>query len=920
VIGREQERVLIDRLLGDARTGRSGVLLLHGEPGVGKSALLGYALERAEDFHLLQVTGVETEIALAFAGLDQLVRPVLPLAPRLPPRQADALLGALGLSDHVSSDRFLVAAATLSLLSESAEDGPVLCVVDDAHWLDQPSSEVLSFAARRLEAEGVVLLAATRGEPWSGLHSRSIGGLGSENADELLRERGFHVTRDVLARLLEETGGNALALMELAASLSSEQLEGAAPLPRPLRLTPRIEQAFGVQIRKLPEATQTLLLVAAADDTGDLSIVFRAAASLDVDPDALEAAEEAALTKIDGTGRIVFRHPLVRGAVYQGATFTRRTRVHRALAGVLDGEHHVARRAWHLAATAIGPDEHIAHELGSSAELARQRGGYAVAATAFERAGELSASSSDRARFLVAAAQAAFQSGDADRAAGLADLPQHLVSDPVVADQLAVLQGRIEFARGSSVAAHALLMQAARRIVQRDVHAAAAVLVEAARAAWSANDLDRLTEAATQLAELKLAPDDPLAGLVSTTIAIADFFAGRTADAVGGLRRGLDAWQRVAVAGGGVAHEPELVDAALAVVGYTRVTGDDAAGLTLGASVVDECRQRGWAAWLPWALANLSLTEAVAGRHAAAIVSATEGLRLARDLAQPASICRCESVLAWLAAVRGEEDRCRQLAEDVIRLADSHQLATIAVSATWALGLLDLSLGRPDQAFDRLSDPTTGPLAVPQFICLFLPDLAEAAARAGRTDDLGDFMASYESWAGATAQPLVDASLHRCRALLDNASAGHHYAEAVRLFEQAGPDARPFDRARTQLLYGEWLRRARRRVDARKQLVAAFETFQRLQAGPWADRARAELRASGQRLRRRDETRAHLTPQELRVVRLVAEGDSNHEVAAKLFLSPRTVGYHLYKAFPKLGVTSRTELAHLDLDAILTTE
>jgi DNA-binding CsgD family transcriptional regulator len=920
VIGREQERGSIDRLLGDARSGRSGVLVFHGEPGVGKSALLEYAVERAGDLRILQTMGVETEIDLAFAGLDQLVRPLLALAERLPGRQADALLGAVGLIDRVSSDRFLVAAATLSLLSESAEDGPVLCVVEDAHWLDQPSSEVLAFAARRLEAEGIVVLAATREEPWSGLRAQRVGELGADDAAELLQERGFDVARDVLARLLEETGGNPLALVELAGSLSSEQLAGADPLPRPLRLTPRVEQAFGLRVRQLPEATQTLLLVAAADDTGDPAVVFRAAGNLDVQPDALEAAEEVALSRVDGTGRIVFRHPLVRAAVYQGATFTARARVHRALAGVLEGDHHVARRAWHLAATAIGPDEHIARDLEHSAELARRRGGYAVAAAAFERAGELSASSSDRARCLVEAAQAAFQAGEANRAAGLADLAQPLVSDPLIADELAVLQGRIEFARGSSVAAHALLIRAARGMAQRDVHAAAAVVVEAARAAWSANDLDRLTEATTLLEELKLAEDDPLAGLVSTTIAIADLFAGRAADAVAGLRRGLDDWLRVAAAGGSVAHEPELVDAALAVVGYTRVTGDDAAGLTLGASVVDECRQRGWAAWLPWALANLGLTEAVAGRHAAAIVSATEGLRLAHDLGQPTSICRCESVLAWLAALSGDEDRCRQLAEDVIRLADTHQLPTIAVSATWALGLLDLSLGRPEQAFDRLSDRTNGPLAVPQFVFLFLPDLAEAAARAGRSDGLGDLMASYESWAGATAQPLAEANLHRCRALLSDGAAGQHYAEALRLYEQVGPDSRPFDRARTQLLYGEWLRRERRRVDARTQLTAAFETFQRLGAGPWADRAGAELRATGQRLRRQDETRMQLTPQEMRVVRLVAEGSSNQEVAAKLLISPRTVGYHLYKAFPKLGVTSRAELAHLDLDAVVTTQ
>ena len=362
---------MIDRLLGDARSGRSGVLVLHGEPGVGKSVLLGHAVERSGDLRVLQTTGVETEVDLAFAGLDQLVRPVLPLAERLPQRQADALLGALGLIDHVSSDRFLVAAATLSLLSESAEDGPLLCVVEDAHWLDQPSTEVLAFAARRLEAEGIVLLAATREEPWSGLRALTIGGLGPDDAGELLREQSFDVAPNVLAGLVKETGGNALALVELAGSLSSEQLAGTVPLPRPLRLTPRVEQAFGVRVRRLPEETQTLLLVAAADDTGDPTVVFGAAARLDVQPDALDAAGDSHLARMDGTGRVVFRHPLVRAAVYQAASFSGRVRVHRALADVLEGEHHAARRAWHLAATAIGPDEHIARDLGRSAELAR---------------------------------------------------------------------------------------------------------------------------------------------------------------------------------------------------------------------------------------------------------------------------------------------------------------------------------------------------------------------------------------------------------------------------------------------------------------------------------------------------------------------------------------------------------------------
>jgi DNA-binding CsgD family transcriptional regulator len=918
VIGREGERALIEGLLAAARSGRSGVLVLHGEPGVGKSALLGYAMELAGEFRVLQATGAETEVDLAFAGLDQLVRPVLPLAERLPGLQADALLGALGLIDHASSDRFLVAAATLSLLSEAAEDGPVLCVIDDAQWLDQPSSEALAFAGRRLEAEGIVLLAATREDPWPGLQALGIGGLGPEAASELLRARGVDLAPDVRARLVVETGGNALALVELAGSLSSEELAGADALPHPLRLTPRLEQAFLAKVRRLPPATQTLLLVAAADDTANPAVVFRAAADLDVQPEALEPAEQAGLAKVDGTNRIVFRHALVRAAIYHAATFTARTAAHRALAHALEGDDHLARRAWHLAATATGPDKDIARDLGSSAETAQQRGGHGAATRAFERAAELSAAGPDRARFLVAAARAAFQAGQADRAARLAELADPLVSDADAASELAVLRGRIEFARGSAVTAHTLLKGAAEAIAGHDAQAAAAVLVEAARAAWTADDPDRLAEATRLLAKLELPAGDPLAALGSTTIAIADFFAGRTVDAIVGMRRGLAEWLD-STRTGGAEHDAGLVEASLALVGYTRVTADDAAGLALGTSVVAECRRRGWVAWLPWTLANLAMTEAVAGRHASALANATEGLRLARDLGQPASICRCESVLAWLAAVRGEEDRCHELAHDTLQLAETHQLPTIAVSATWALGLLELSLGHPERAFNRLADPTTGPLAVPPFVCLFLPDLLEAAVRAGRTDaDLGELVAWYEEWAAATDQPVAEANLRRSQALFRDDAAEEHYTAALRLYEQVGPDQRPFDRARTQLLYGEWLRRARRRTEARPQLASALETFERLGAIPWADRAGTELRATGRTLRRQDTTRVPLTPQEMQVVRLVAEGGSNHEVAAKLFLSPRTVAYHLYKAFPKLGVTSRSELAHLDLAALTT--
>lgn len=916
MIGRVDERAQIVRLLHEARTGRSGCLLLSGEPGVGKSTLLAYAVEQAADMRTLRSTGVETEVDLAFAGLDQLVRPVLQFVERLPARQADALRGALGLSDHASHDRFLVAAAILSLLSEAAEDDPVLVVIDDAQWLDQPSREAIAFAARRLEAEGIVLLAATRDDPWPGLPLARIGGLERDDAAQLLRELAGEVGAEVRDRLIGETAGNPLALTELAQTLSARQIAGGEPLPQPLPLTDRVHEAFLARARSLPEQTQTILLVAAADDTADPSVVFRAAGQLGVDPAALEAAERAGLAKVDGGDRIVFRHPLVRAAVYRGATFAGRVEVHRALAAALDGDDQAGRRAWHLAATATGPDENIAIALERSAELARRRGGYGPAATGFERAAELSVARSDRGRRVVAGAQAAFLAGQADLAARLADRADELVDDPVIAEEVSILRGRIDFARGSAVTGHGLLMAAARERAQRDPRGAAAVLLEAAGAAWNACDLDRYTEATSLLAVLRLPPGDPLRPVVSTALGFADWIAGSITEGIGKVRRGVDEWLPHVSADRPTVDDDEFIQALLAMAGFTRVSGDDAAGLTLGAAAVAECRTRGSTAWLPWSLVNMSTTEAFAGQHSAALASGTEAWRLARDLDQPTAVCTCESILAWLAAVRGDEDRCRDLAAGAIRLAERYQLPAVAVIATWALGLLELSLGHPELSFDRMSDPVKSWLAVPSVRCLTTPDFVEAAVRAGRAGDLGESVDWYQEWVSATGQPWAEASLHRCRALLDEDAAEQHFTKALILHDAAGSDQRLFDRARTQVLYGQWLRRARRRRDARIQLARAHETFNRLGAVPWAERARAELRATGQTVGPQRPTPAQLTPQEMQVVRLVAEGGSNQEVAAQLFLSPRTVKYHLYKAYPKLGVTSRAELARLDLDAL----
>lgn len=922
MIGRAEERARIGGLLAGVRAGRSGALVLHGDPGVGKSVLLAHAVALAGEMRVLRAAGVETEVDLPFAGLHQLLRPVLGLVARLPTRQAEALLGALGLADHRSEDRFLVALAALSLLSEAAEDGPVLCVMEDAHWLDQPSVEAVAFAARRLDAEGVAVLAATRDGPWPGLPGLHLRGFSRADALALLREGAGDLAPQVGDRLVEETGGNPLALVELTASLSPAQLAGDDALPQQLRLSDRVQEAFLGRVRALPQDSQTLLLLAAADDTGDRAVVFRAGRELDVAATALEAAERAGLASVDDDSRIAFRHPLVRATVYQSATFIGRVAAHRALAHALDGDANAARRAWHLAAAATGPDDDAARGLERSAEVACRRSGFGAASTAFERAAELSSERSSRVRLIVAAAETAYQAGQTNRAAGLAERAGGLIDDPVAADEVACLRGRIELTRGSSLTAHALLDTAARRMAGRDHRNAAAELIHAARAAWNLNDADRLTATTETLATLRLPPDDPLRALISAAVGLGDLVAERTAEAVARVHLGTEGWLTVLSDGRGGDLDAWVVEAWLALSGTTRILGGHRSGLSLAEAAVAHCRSRGLAARLPLALGNLAFAEALAGRHSAAVVNATEAVELARHLGQHVAICNSMAVLAWVAAVRGEEARCQELATEAVELAEEHDLASLAVFATWALGLLELSLGRPEQALDRLLEKTAGPLANPLSRILVVPDLIEAAARGGRSMDvdLDESIARFEEWAASTGQPWAAATARRCRAITAGDEAETHFEAALDLYERVGSDDRPFDRARTQLLFGQWLRRARRRAAARVQLTAAHETFDRLGAVPWADRARTGLRATGQVVRRSESVANRLTPQELQVVRLVAEGGSNSDVGAQLFISPRTVAYHLYKAFPKLGVTSRADLGRLDIETLLATQ
>jgi DNA-binding CsgD family transcriptional regulator len=911
--GRHVERAAIDRLLADASELRSGALAIRGEIGVGKSALLAYAADRAaEEMRVLWGAGVESESELAFAALHQLVRPVLDHVERLPGPQAAALQGAFGLTTTQGTDRFLIGVAALSLLAEVAEERPLVCLVDDAQWLDQPSTDALSFAARRLEAEGILLLVATRDDDIHVFSAPSfeelrLSGLDADAAGALLTEQfAAGLAPDVRAHLIEATQGNPLALLELPASLNADQLAGRAPLPDPLPVSASVERLFVERVRRLPESTQTLLLAAAAEETGDPAVIFRAGRGLETGEQAFGIAETAGLVRI-AEGRIRFHHPLVRSAVYRGATFSQRQAVHRALATALVGEEHADRRAWHRAAAAVEPDPEVADELERSAERARRRSGYAAAARALERSAELTTAEKLRSRRLADAADAAWLAGQPERALELLGRVADGVLEPRLRADVAHLRGVIELRRGVPADAFTILAAGSAEVARVDPVKALAMLLPASEAASYAGDVALTIEAARRAGALPRGERRVDQFTLGLLVGIGSILEGDTARGAALLRE--------AVILARTFDDPSRLGFAGAAARYL---GDDTATHDFYVRAVARARATGELVLLPYLLESLAVAEAAAGRYTAATASASEGLRLARETGQESSVCRNLSTLALVAATQGREDACQTYAVEALELAVPRGLRLQAASAAWALALLNLAFSRPVEALARLETLTAGSeTGHPVIALLSVPDLVEAAVRANQPQRGQTALAGFEHWAIHTAPPWALALVPRCRGLLSaGATADRHFAEALRLH---GPSSRPFERARTQLLYGEALRRARRRAEAREHLRAAFTTFEQLGASPWAERARTELRASGETARRRNPgTLDQLTPQELQIVRFVGQGASNRDVAAQLFLSPRTIDYHLRQVFAKLGISSRAELIRLRVDERVT--
>jgi DNA-binding CsgD family transcriptional regulator len=903
--GRDAEQARVAALLTDARAGTAGALLIRGEPGVGKSALLQDARERATGMQVLSTQGLESEAPLAFAGLHQLLRPVLSLLERLPAPQARALRVAFGQQDGPTEDPFLVALATLTMLSGAADTTPVLCVVDDAHWLDVASADALLFASRRLQADPIALIFAARDGDVAtftadGIPTLVLTGLAAPAARLLLAEHtGAPLPEQVAQALLTQTGGNPLALVELPTALTRAQLDGTAPIPDQLQLTDRVQRVFLDRCRRLPVEVQTLLLVAAADDSGNLAVVAHAAALLSVSAAALPDAERAGLIVTD-RDNVRVRHPLVRSGVYQAATGHERRAAHRALAEVLTDD--PDRQAWHQAAAADGPDADVVAALQQAAGRAERRGGYTAAAAAYERAADLCAGEQPRAAMLFAAARNAWSSGQADRAREMADAARAGADDPMLRADIDRLLGRIEVNVGSAAKAYRTFSSAAQAVAADDPTRAVEIWVAATLTRMfdadtsAAPDAGPIPEHATQAQPGDLARTCCLRLLLAATIADT---AGAWAPALRSLHAAVDA-----------SAEVEDSDV-LANLGNAALhLGDDQTHRSCFTRMLAGARDRGAGMLVLYALPRLAFADLLSGDWSRVRSAADEAFTLSADTGQPALGAAPLGWLALLAALQGraDYDTLRTRLDDT----SSQQHLGVLTDAVhdlsrWAAGVRAANDGETFDALHQLSR-----LRLPALSRMATFDRLDAAVRAGDHDQARAWLNELGDYAETTRWPWALAAAEHGRALLaDPADAPALFDSALAHHEHSG---RPYDRARTHLAYGELLRRTQRRSDARPHLRAALAIFEELAAEPLTSRAEQELRASGETARKRDpSTLTLLTPMELQVAQLVARGMSNKEAAAHCWISPRTVAFHLRNVFSKTGVTSRGELAQLGL-------
>jgi DNA-binding CsgD family transcriptional regulator len=891
LIGREAERRVIEQLVAGARVGAAGVLLVTGEPGIGKTSLLDEAAALAGGLRILRARGTDAEREVPFAALLQLLRPALASLDRIPGPQQSALASALALRPETATpaDRFAVGAATLSLICRYAEEAPLALIIDDAHLLDRPSAEALLFAARRLVADPIVMLIAARAhEPHpleADLPRLQLDGITLEAAQQLVQ----HLPGDLVEQLYQTVAGNPLALLELADDPDRlHRTPPGVPLPVPTMLA----EAFVSRANRLTPDARTALLVSAIDDC-ELGAVARACAELGVDVAVLEEAEAAGLVAIRDS-EVVWRHPLVRSAIYTSADPAKRRTAHRAVARTTPDED---RRAWHLSEAVLGADDEVAAGLVVAAEHAAARGAHAVAATAYERAGRLSQGLQDRALRLVAAGEAAWSAGLGDRAEAL--LADALMLQPPLPVKLRAqeIRGDIEVKCGSPRRALDILVAAAAECTDPEV--ATGLLADAVAACFRLCDAAAGLEVAHELDRLRPALERPgpkIMGMLAS--GVAKVLAGD-----GGMDQ-----IRAAI---GLEPSDELdrdrrrqVWMVLAAL-FLRETGT---GREMLQQAMLERREQVALGTLPGLLFVLARDDATTDRWADAETSYDEGIRLSRETGQTTELAMNLAGMAWLWSHEGRAE-CQEVAAECLRICAEHEIHLGTLWSLFALG--DLELGRGDPAaalpqYERLvdvlaeyglKDPDLSPA----------PELVEVYLRLGRVDDAQRLASEHSALAEAKGQPWSLARAARARGV-----AGDSEDDFLLALSRHKVTLDAFELARTRLAYGAWLRRVRRRIDARTQLRLAVEGFDALGALGWADQAAAELKATGETARRRvPSTADELTPQERQIAVLLADGHSIREAAARLFLSPKTVEYHLRKVYTKLGIHSRTELAEL---------
>jgi len=900
--GRRGECDVLDRLIEAARGGEGRALVVRGEPGAGKTALLDYVAEQASGCLLARAVGVQSEMEFAFAGLHQLCAPMLDRLQSLPVPQRAALRTAFGLGPGSAPDRFMVSLAVLSLLSDAAEKHPLICLIDDAQWLDHASAQVLAFVARRLAADsvGLVFAARARSDELAGLPELVVEGLGEADARALL---GAVLTGPMDARvrdrIVAETRGNPLALVELTRGLTPAELAGGFALPDTMPRSGRVEESFRRRLETLPANTRLLLLIAAAEPVGNPVLVSRAAERLGIGTEVATPAAEVGLLEVGA--RLRFRHPLVRSAAYRSASVQQRQDVHRALAEVTDPEVDPDRRAWHLAQAVLGPDEDVAFELERSSGRAKARGGLAAEAAFLERAAMLTPEPGLRVQRGLAAAMAKRATGAHDVALGLLVTVEAGPLDARSAAEVEHLRGLIALVQRRPSDAARLLLSAARHLEPLDAGLARDTHLDALWAALWAGDLGSpggMVAAAEAARAAPSAPEPPRAVDV-----LLDAFALRLTQGYAAsaplLSRALELSLALEVHHEGVRSRWLAGGRASAIVALE--LWDAESWHALASAQAQVARDAGALVHLQYALNFLATAHLFAGELTTAAQLVDED-RLIADVTGSSPI---GYAAVGLAAWQGREAQASELINATSRAATARGLGRMVNFADYAGSVLYNGLGRHDvarnaawRAFER-DDIGYGPYVV--------PELAEAASRTGDTALVG---ATLEWLSERTAVMRSEWALGmeaRLRALLSRGEAAErHYRESI---DRLGRTRVRVQLARAHLLYGEWLRREGRRLDARAQLRTAHDLLQTMGIEAFAERARRELLATGEKVRKRsDETRDQLTPQEQQIARLAREGLSNPEIGARLYISPRTVEWHLHKVFAKLGVTSRKGL------------